>query len=169
LSEAGYPDGYGFPVVEGLVPCSLVSSSIGEYLQTRWREDLGIEIDWKTMEWPAFLDRLYGRPPHLHLNMWLADYADPDNFLRVCFQQMSPSLGWEDEAYSELVEGARRIAHQDRRMELYRQADKTLVDEAVIILLHYGRSYLLVKPWVSKYPTSALGGRFWKDVVVEPH
>lgn len=27
----------------------------------------------------------------------------------------------------------------------------------------------LVKPWVSKYPTSATGGQFWKDVVIEPH
>jgi len=28
---------------------------------------------------------------------------------------------------------------------------------------------LLVKPWVSKFPTSALKHWFWKDVIINPH
>jgi hypothetical protein len=43
------------------------------------------------------------------------------------------------------------------------------IEEAVVIPLTYGRVHLLVKPWVCKYPTAAMGGWFWKDVVIEPH
>ena len=35
--------------------------------------------------------------------------------------------------------------------------------------LTYGRLHLLVKPWVKKFPLSAVKAWFWKDVVVEPH
>jgi oligopeptide transport system substrate-binding protein len=169
LSDAGYPGGRGFPTVDGLISLCSVPSLIAEYLQTQWRENLGVEIEWETADWPSFLDRLYGEPPHLHLNMWLADYADPDSFLRGCLQQIAPSIGWWDRAYGDLVEEARRVADQGERMKLYQQADKIVIDEAVISPLDYGRSHLMVKPWVSRFPTSALGMRFWKDVVIEPH
>ena len=43
----------------------------------------------------------------------------------------------------------------------------TLTDPS--LPLSYGRLHLLVKPWVTKYPTSAMACSFWKDVVIEPH
>jgi oligopeptide transport system substrate-binding protein len=169
LAEAGYPGGRGFPAVRGLMFMGSASRMVAEYLEAQWREQLGIEIHWDPLEWVHMLKRLYEDPPQLHLNSWLADYADPDSFLRVCLQQISPSIGWWDEVYANLVEQARRVTVQDERMRLYRQADKILVHEAVVIPLHYGRCHLLVKHWVSQHPTSALGRQFWKDVIIEPH
>jgi ABC-type oligopeptide transport system substrate-binding subunit len=52
---------------------------------------------------------------------------------------------------------------QGQRMELYRRADRILIDEAVIAPLLYGRFHFLVKPWVKRYPGP------WKDVIIEPH
>jgi predicted ATPase len=49
------------------------------------------------------------------------------------------------------------------------QADRILVEEAAILPLIYWRFHLLMKPWVRKYPRSALGTWFWKDVIIEPH
>ena len=54
-------------------------------------------------------------------------------------------------------------------MKLYQQADRILVDEAVVVPLTYSRAHLLMKPWMRKYPTSALERWFWKDVIIEPH
>jgi hypothetical protein len=38
-----------------------------------------------------------------------------------------------------------------------------------LLPLFYSRTHLLLKPWVKRYPISALGEFFWKDVVIEPH
>ena len=54
-------------------------------------------------------------------------------------------------------------------MGLYRQADRMLVEEAPIMPVGYGRQHLLVKPWVSRFPTSAVKYLFWRDVIIEPH
>jgi ABC-type oligopeptide transport system substrate-binding subunit len=55
------------------------------------------------------------------------------------------------------------------RLKLHRQADKVLVEEAVIIPLTYHRQHMLVKPWVTKFPTSVIKIWYWKDVIIEPH
>jgi ABC-type oligopeptide transport system substrate-binding subunit/DNA-binding SARP family transcriptional activator len=167
LAAAGYLDGDGFPTVEALVPHPLVPQS--EYLQANWRENLGIEIHWHALEWNEFLQRLQIAPPNMSFSGWGAGYPDPDSFLRVI------SLGrltcWQNETYERLVKEARRITGQKRRMEMYRQADKILVEEAPVLLLVYPREGSLVKPWVKKYPTSPLVIEFWfgKDVIIEPH
>jgi ABC-type oligopeptide transport system substrate-binding subunit len=78
--------------------------------------------------------------------------------------------GWQNAAYEELVEEAKRVTDQATRMRLYNQADKILVEEAAIIPLAYGQRYFLVKPWVKKYPMSpGIKSVSWKDVIIEPH
>jgi hypothetical protein len=53
---------------------------------------------------------------------------------------------------------------------LYAQADQILVEEeAVVIPLTYMWSHMLVKPWVSKLPVSAINEWLWKDFVLEAH
>jgi len=165
LAEAGYPGGRGFPAVNAAA--GLANDPVSEYLSTQWRENLGVEIVWETLEWAMLLDRLKEAPPHLLRTGWAADYPDPDNFLRVALAQYY-TQPW-NEAYDNLVEGARRITDQAKRMEMYREADRMLIESAAIMPLTYGRSHLLVKPWVSTYPLSATKELPWKDVVIEPH
>jgi oligopeptide transport system substrate-binding protein len=163
LAEAGYPGGRGFPVVDAYAFRAIESRS--EYLRAQWRENLGVEIAWETIDWAAFLDRLGKEPPHLFNAMWSADYPDPDNFLRVGYARTW--AGWRNETYDRLVEKARRVADQEERMKLYRHAERILVEEAPILPLAYERDHLLVKPWVKRYPTSGIKTAFWKDVVIE--
>jgi ABC-type transport system substrate-binding protein len=68
-----------------------------------------------------------------------------------------------------LVEKARRLTDQQRRIEIYQQADRILVEEAAILPVFYGRNSLLVKPWIRKFPLSARGGWYLKDVIIDPH
>jgi ABC-type oligopeptide transport system substrate-binding subunit len=167
LAEAGYPGGRGFPVVDALMPQLPVTPETGEYMRMQWRENLGIEILWRAAEVAVFLDRARKEPPHVLLNAEEADFPDPDTFLSVDF--LWEVSGWRNEAYEGLVEQARRAIDQEERMKLYGQADRILVEEASLMPLVYWRSHLLVKPWVTRYPMSAIKDSFWKDVVIEPH
>jgi oligopeptide transport system substrate-binding protein len=136
-----------------------------DYLTTQWRRNLGIRVDWKTLEWNAFFERLETDTPHIFLNIWVNDYPDPDNFLR---ENDAVRWGqWRDETYQGLVETARRVPDQQARMEMYQQADRRLIETAVIMPLYYLRSHFLVKPWVKRLPTSAAEWWYWKDVVIE--
>jgi ABC-type oligopeptide transport system substrate-binding subunit len=98
---------------------------------------------------------------------WIADYPDPDSFLRTSLVRLQTR--WRNEAYDRLVEEARRVMDQEERMKLYGQADRILVEEAAIIPLNYGRLQLLVKPWLTNFLMSANRARSWKDFIIEPH
>jgi oligopeptide transport system substrate-binding protein len=111
--------------------------------------------------------RLVRETPHTWITGWRADYPDPDSFLRCSTWRVYTN--WQNEAFDALPEGARRIANQEERMRMYRQADGILVEEVPILPLGYTHPHLLVKPWVSRFPTSASGWWFWKDVIIDPH
>jgi len=166
VAEAGYPNGHGFPTINLLMPSGPLASLLCRDLQAQWRENLGIEVTWETLEWGMFLNRLNREPPHLFSMAWMADYPDPDNFLRVGLRFY---VEWQNETYQRLVEEASRVMDQAKRMRLYGEADRILIEEAVILPLAYGRKHLLVQRWVTKYPISTLRGVFWKDVIIEPH
>lgn len=167
LAQAGYPAGRNFPTVQGMIgPFNTIE---GDYLQTQWREVLGINVTWQVAEWERMLDELPQVRPHLFRMGWSTDYPDPDNPLRVGATSFGRSTGWQNATYTQLVEQARRITNHQQRAKLYHQADKILIEEASVVPLVYGRRHILVKPWVSRFPTSVIKWYYWKDVVIEPH
>jgi ABC-type oligopeptide transport system substrate-binding subunit/class 3 adenylate cyclase len=168
LAEAGYAGGRGFPPLNAFV-WTRWYAEILKHLQVQWLESLGVEIRRQMVELATFQqEQLESREqqPHLFLNGWVADYPDPHNYLRVAVHRLPRR--WDIVAYERLVEEASRLTDQAERMLLYRQADRMLIEEALIMPLTYGRSHLLVKPWVARYPLTA-ADKFWKDVVIEPH
>jgi ABC-type oligopeptide transport system substrate-binding subunit len=166
LAEAGYPGGRGFPAIECLARDDPGHDLLYEYLAAEWRETLGVEVAWRESEADSFYDRMAAATPHMWMVGWVADYADPDDFLRV---QWWLAPGWMDQEYNRLVEQAGRALDQTERMAMYQQADRILVEKAPIVPLTYGRFHMLVKPWVRRYRTSPLYGWFWKDVILEAH
>ncbi len=163
LAQAGYPGGAGFPAVEMLT--FLVRPEYWDPLVAQWGENLGVAIGWDSIGWGEIL-RVEDAPPHLYFMGWVGDYPDPDNYLRVAVQLFS---AWRHQQYFDAIEQARRTLNQAERLALYAQAQRILTEEVPILPLGYDRAHLLVKPWVKRYPISAVGRIYWKDVVLEPH
>jgi ABC-type oligopeptide transport system substrate-binding subunit len=164
MAEAGYPGGQGFPSVELLTfrPPALE----GEYLLAQWQKQLGVRVEWRRTSVEAFLSAVENEPYHMFLSGNLADYADPDDFLRV--SPHTRRTRWHNETYNRLVKEARFTRNHAQRIGMYEEADRLLVQEAAVMPLIYGRLNLLVKPWVAAYPTSGTKQWLWKDVVLAP-
>jgi ABC-type oligopeptide transport system substrate-binding subunit/class 3 adenylate cyclase len=164
LTEAGYPEGHGFPVVDAWTWQSIKSRA--ECLQEQWWDNLGVKINWKVMDFSQFIEGVDRTPVHIIKTVWMPDYPDPDSILRA--SPFRRRAHWQNEVYDRLVEKARRVLDQRERLELYAQADRILVEEeAVVIPLTYMWSHMLVKPWVRKLPKSAINEWLWKDFVIE--
>ncbi|MCP4538990.1 MAG: peptide ABC transporter substrate-binding protein [Chloroflexi bacterium] len=167
LAEAGYPSGQGFPAIECVTRPS--QDDLGENLQAQWKENLGVEIKWKTVEWQAILTRLSEQVPHLLIMGWVADYPDPDNFLRARIDHIQQQSGWRNEEYDSLVKQAQRSLNQGERLKLYREVERILAEEAPIMPIFHRSGRLLAKPWVTRFPTTGLREWFFKDVITKPH
>ena len=167
LEEAGYPGGRDFPARTAFAISRDGITEFTTFLQTQWRENLAIDVNFELLDYGDMLRLLNESPPDLWVIGWTPDYPDPDSFLRVGvrFQRS----GWHDERYERIVEEARGLTDQEHRMALYRQAEMILVEEAPLIPLTYGRYMLLRKPWVSRLPVSPITGILAKEIILEPH
>jgi ABC-type transport system substrate-binding protein len=65
LAEAGYPGGHGFTAIECCVRTG--QTDLGENLQAQWHRNLGVKVEWETLEWQPILARLGVQLPHLPL------------------------------------------------------------------------------------------------------
>jgi ABC-type oligopeptide transport system substrate-binding subunit len=165
LVEAGFGGGEGFPAVEALTwPRRKMEMA---YMLARWREVLGVRISCKVIEWGEYLSVVHGgHPPHLHPMGWLADYPDPDSYLRVPVRRQT---AWRHAEYDQLVDRALEVTDQPQRMRLYGQADRILVEEAPVLPTTYSLEPTLIKAWVTQYRCSPFVWWRWKDVIIEPH
>jgi ABC-type oligopeptide transport system substrate-binding subunit len=163
LAEAGYPDGKGFPAVKALARSRARTQS--EFLEAQWRENLGLNIKWELLPWRDYLEYLDVNRAHLFQFGWMADYPDPDSFLRTGNVQQRTL--WQNETYNLLVEKARGILEQYERLRNYEEAEKIMAKEVPIIPLTYSRSNILVKPRVRKFPASSINQWLWKDVIMD--
>jgi oligopeptide transport system substrate-binding protein len=163
LAEAGFPNGSGFPQIDA---CARERNSpqVGA-LKKQWHQNLGVEINWNIMPWREYLARLDQNPAQIFQFGWIADYPDPDSFMRT--SNVLQRTQWRDKTYDELVEKAQRVLDQEERLKLYSQADKILIESAAIIPLTYSRSYTLVKPWIRQFPALSLSKWQWKNIIIE--
>jgi oligopeptide transport system substrate-binding protein len=105
--------------------------------------------------------------PGLWYITWVGDYPDPDNFLRVALGYYHILDHWNNPEFDRLVADARRCQDPQRRVQMYRDADRLLTREAVLLPLTYVRHHILVKPWVKNYRPGLHHFSFLKDVILE--
>ena len=169
LAEVGYPGGRNFPEVE-LARFYAPDAEEGDsYNVEQWRQELGIPITYRILEWTAYWRRLAHETPHIMVMNGVGTYGDPDAFMRQSFHTMQKLTGWHHPDYEQLIAQAGSSPNQDERLRLYRQADALLIQEAPLIPMSYHDTAYLAKPWVKQMPHSPVSvGTFWKDVVLEP-
>ncbi|MDX1435669.1 MAG: ABC transporter substrate-binding protein, partial [Anaerolineales bacterium] len=168
LAEAGYPGGRDFPEVSLIAPYFGFDyfERMMAHLTRTWQETLGIRVNWDaSIEFGEYIERVKEDPPHLMAGGQIADYPDPENFLSTGIQLYK--VRWSHPEYDRLLQQSRAMTDQGQRLDLLRQAERILMDEAAVIPLLYARQHFLVHPWVKVFPVSAMGERYWDDIVVE--
>jgi len=135
-----------------------------EFVIESWREYLTLRISPQMISWDELLSLFYKDPPHIFLMAWAADVPDPDNFLRS--GMVTIRSNWNHPRYESLIDSARYEQDRTKRLDFYRQADKILIDEAVIIPLVYERGNYLIKPRIHNFPFSGFEERY-EDIVVD--
>jgi len=161
LAEAGYPDGRGFPTLTLTFREKTPDlRRAAEMIKEQYRKELGINVELREMEWGAFLDALDRKElPFIHLR-WAADYLDAQNFLSVMLRTGAPEnvVGYSNPRFDALCDQADRERDEQKRIQLYREAERIAVQEDVPwITLYFQRDVELIKPYVKGIRDSLMG------------
>jgi dipeptide transport system substrate-binding protein len=117
---------------------------IAETLQQMFKDNLGVDVKLANMEWNVFLDAQRNLEFQFSRSSFLADYADPINFLENFQTGHSMNrTGWTNANYDELIQNALNEADEAKRFEFMYEAEKVLFEEMPIIPLYfYNHVYL---------------------------
>ena len=168
LTDAGYPDGKGFPPVTFLFNTSESNKTIAEALQEMWKKNLGISVALSNQEWKVYWDSLDRHDFQLARERWSGDYTDPMTFIDLFVSGGSNnSPDYRNPAYDALVAKSRVTIDSAERMRLLHQAEKLLMDEAVVAPLYFDTSSVLQKPNIKGVLRSILGVVYFKEAYRE--
>ncbi|MCX6338476.1 MAG: peptide ABC transporter substrate-binding protein [Candidatus Aureabacteria bacterium] len=138
LAEAGYPGGKGFPSVSILFNTSEAHKQIAIEMQAIWKENLGIHAELDNQEWGTYLNTESKLDYFISRAGWVADYPDPNTFLDMFITGGGNNrTGWGSGRYDELIAAAGRERNPQRRMEIFREAERILVVEEMPIMPIY--------------------------------
>ncbi|MBN1161415.1 MAG: peptide ABC transporter substrate-binding protein [Dehalococcoidales bacterium] len=146
-------------------------SKIQEAIIYQWQENLGVEVKVRQLEPERYTYHLKEEKDNLFDMGWIADYPHPQDFLDVLFHTGAEyNYGeYSNPTLDALLDLAATELDVETSLAMYRQAEQMLVDDAAVLSLWFGRSYILVKPYVKGYEPNAMGYVMLNHVWLEEH
>jgi oligopeptide transport system substrate-binding protein len=179
MGEAGFPvtknsDGSfscpKFPAdkMEYIYNTQESTKNMAEWMQAQWKQNLGITITLRNMDWKTFLvTRNKMDYTGFARGSWGADYLDPFTFLSLFYTGGENGTGWNDPKYIELVDEANRSLDPAKRYQILAQAEAYMLQFQPMIPIHTASANWVKKPYVKGMYPNALSLFAWKYVYIE--
>ena len=140
LTEAGFPNGEGFPVLSYMYIDNVNNTAIAEALQGFWEENLNITVSLEAIEGGAMGEMMERREFEITRQGWLSDYNDALDPMSIFTSYQAVNAGdYLNEKFNELYLQAQRTPDRAERMAMVHEMENMLLveDMGTIPLLHY--------------------------------
>lgn len=102
----------------------------GEYLQQVMKEKLGVNLQVEQMEWTVFSDRVSKGDYQMGYMAWGSELSEPLAMLALHTTNADQvGTGWSNAEFDDLIAKAQIEQDDARRLELYQQAERILMEE----------------------------------------
>jgi len=179
LGEAGFPvaksgSGYAcpsFPVDKVSITYNTAESNkaVAEFIQAQWKQNLGITVPIKNMEFRTFLPLLnkvdfdgFAR------RGWVGDYMDPYTFLSLYYSENNEgATGWWDPKFDKMLDDANNTTDPQKRFEILARAELFVMQQQIIIPLGTNTTSWMKKPYVKGFYPNPGTLEPWKFAYIE--
>jgi ABC-type transport system substrate-binding protein len=157
LKQAGYPN--GFTVTLWYSPTAVEwYGKAAQLIQANLKE-VGVTVNLKAVTY-AELKTAAGKRHNIQMSLmgWLQDFPDPSDFLDVLFNgekitdtSSNNRAFYNNPQVNKLLDAAGIETNRAKRLKMYQQAEKIIVDEAPWIFLLHTERYVVHQPWIKGY------------------
>lgn len=166
LAQAGFHNAKGLPTITLATTSAYLD--ICKYIQQELGKlGVNMEID---VHQPASLRQMVAnaRIPFFR-GSWIADYADPENYLALFYSpNFSPGganyTHFSSAEFDELYEKARAEINDSIRLKMYHKMDQMVIDQAPVVILYYDQVLRFVSKNISGLGVNAMNQLSLKKV-----
>jgi oligopeptide transport system substrate-binding protein len=135
-----------------------------------WKDILGVDVKIQQAESATFFGDLDANRYQMFEIGWIMDYPDPEDVLDLLFYSKSRqnSTQYNNPDVDSKLEAARIEQDTEKRLSIYQDVEKTVLQDAAWIPLFFGQTNALVKPYVKNFEFSPLIIERFRDVQVNP-
>jgi len=157
LRQAGYPN--GFTVTLWYAPTAAEWYDKAAQLIQANLKDVGVTVNLKAVTY-AELKTAAGKRHNIQMSLmgWLQDFPDPSNFLDILFngQNITDTSSnnrafYNNPQVNALLDAAGIETDQPKRLAMYQQAEKIIVDDAPWIFILHTERYMVHQPWIKGF------------------
>jgi peptide/nickel transport system substrate-binding protein/oligopeptide transport system substrate-binding protein len=169
LTAAGHPNGIDIELWTSVTPIYLrMAETIQAYLNK-----VGIRTKLVQRESAASRGAARKGQTDMILKDWYADYPDAEDFLYPLLHSANKGAGgnvsfFAHPQFDSVVTASRRELDENKRNQLYRQADSIAFEQAPMVFLYFYNELYSVQPWIKHFvPPVIFNGQRWTDVTLE--
>ncbi|MFD1861996.1 ABC transporter substrate-binding protein [Planococcus chinensis] len=171
LKEAGFENGFKTKLhtMSNPRPYMPEPMKIAEAIQSDLAK-VGIEAEIVSMEWATYLEDTKAGAHEMALYGWTGVMADPDNFLYPNLSQTNATVPaqniafYKSEEFTALITEARETIDQDKRIELYKQAQQLFQKDVPWLMLAYTTPPLAQMDYVEDFVPHPMSNDLLTDV-----
>lgn len=170
LSDAGYPEGEGWPGIEIIYNTNEAHRKIAVAIQQMWKKHLNIDVTIANQEWKVYLNSVSQLDFQVARRGWIGDYVDPNNFLDLYITGGgNNNTGFSDPVYDDIVlQQAPRAKDLAARFALFHKAETMLMEQMPIIPIYTYSTRHLVHPSVEGMTPNLMDSLNLKYVTLNP-
>ena len=163
MADAGYPDGKGFPELTLYTRnASPAMTNAAEAAAAMLGENLGVKVSVQNLDYSIFSEKMRNQKKtgqgdfNFALVSYEFDFVDGSNLLSVWGGCADPGTAkadmpgrhtWSNDEYNQLLCDAQSImGNEDKRNEMYRQAEKILISDVALVPVWHGIYNALINP-----------------------
>lgn len=133
MKEAGYENGFDMTIT---VPANYSAHVDTALLFADQLSQIGINAEIETIEWATWLEDVYSNANYESTIIGLTGKLDPDAVLGRFETTYSKNFyKFSNERYDQLINDARYELDEEKRIEMYKECQQILTDEAVAVFV----------------------------------
>lgn len=145
------------------------NKAVAEFIQAQWKQNLGITVPLKNMEWRTFLGvRKALDYSGMARAGWVGDYMDPLTFLKLFYKENNDSsTGWHNPKFDKMLDDANKERDPIKRLEMLAAAELFVLQDQPVIPLQIRSTNWMKKPFVKGLYPNPGTLHAWKFVYLE--
>lgn len=167
ITNAGFPNGKGFPKVTLLInEGGSINTILAKAIYNMIKENIGIEIEVELLQFPVLLERFTNGKADFWRSEWIADYPDASNFLTLFYGKNVPSdptdysfpnsSRYINPIYDDYYEKGVSALNETEKQKYYHRCDSILIADAAFMPLYYSQYIRLIQKDVIAFPINAM-------------